>query len=482
MALLTGTSRVPAGRHSMPGPRELIAAPAGPDLLLGALALMIWTYVWRIQDLFPVLGALQINLLSTALAVGLFLLDRDPVRRIGRIRSPILFCALAMSLLAALGIPTSLWPSNSATFLLTGFLPNLALMVLLAASVRGTRDLRWIVLASVLGAIVHSLYVFLTFGVGSDGRMNDLIYYDANDLALVLVCTIAFTIFLFVSGGWRVRLLAVAAAVLLMVTLVKTGSRGGFVGLVAVLLYVLLRYRAIPRRIRFLVVVGGAGMLSLVASDAYWASIRTLGDPRQDYNWSGRATSGRMEVWSRGLGYLAAHPVLGVGLRNFPTAEGTLSEESRTRAERGAGFKWSAAHNSFLEVGVELGVIALALFIGMIVAALHALGRIRSAPLMGDAATLRDVALACTLSASLVGFIVSGFLVSAAYFSLLYVLLGLTMGFTKVHRLDQLRGAARPSDWERLMLLAHRRRPIGERVPLARRTRGAPALDSSKRG
>ena len=423
------------------------ASQAAPDPLLYALALMVWTYVWRVQDLVPVLSSFRINLIATAAAVGLFVIDRSPARRLGWLKTPILICALALVGVAIFGIPMSLYARRSATALITELIPNVLLMVMLAASIRGMRDLEWMALVNLLGACVYSLFVNLSGGSGPAGGLTNLVFYDANDLVLVLLCAIPFAILFVIRAEWRYRLLGASALILLILTVVSSDSRGGFIGFVAVSLYILFRYRAIPRRIRLGAVIGGFGLFSLVASDAYWEEIRGLTNPTQDYNWSGRSAEGRMEVWRRGLGYLADRPVLGVGLRNFPVAEGTLSPESRARAERGRGFKWSVAHNSFLEIGVELGLAGFAAFVGMIIATFRALGRIGSARSLRDSATLRTVALAGTLSASFIGYVVAGVFVSAAYYSFLYVLLGLTMGLIKIHR------------WRRLPSFAQRGRP-----------------------
>lgn len=50
---------------------------------------------------------------------------------------------------------------------------------------------------------------------------------------------------------------------------------------------------------------------------------------------------------------MCENPVLGSGPGTFTVAEGLAHE----------GGKWSAAHNSFVQIGAELGVSGLALFI-----------------------------------------------------------------------------------------------------------------------
>jgi O-antigen ligase len=183
----------------------------------------------------------------------------------------------------------------------------------------------------------------------------------------------------------------------------------------------------------------------------------TLRNPEQDYNWSGQSVEGRMEVWRRGVSYMISRPLFGVGMRNFSIAEGTLSEESRASEERGRGFKWSVAHNSFLEIGAETGVLGLGLFVGMLVFALRAMRRVRRRSRPNDRAPSRQVLFAYTLTASLLGFIVAGSFVSAWYFSYLYMVLGMAIGLTKIHRMGQ---ASVPDLETWRAVLASRRRAI----------------------
>ena len=439
MAPLNALARRTAVRHAEPPG----AAKSRPDALLWAIALMIWTSVWRIQDLVPIVGLLKLNLLATALALGLFVIDRDPARRTGWLQPAMVVCAVGLLCMSILGIPTSLWPRNSFMALVRELVPNLLLMGLLAASVRSLRDLEWLGVVMVLGACVYSLFALLRFGVDASGRLGDMAYYDANDLALVLLCTIPIALYLLLRGGWRRRLLAASSLALMGITFVESGSRGGFIALIAVLAFFLVAYRPIAPRVRLLAVLGGFGLFTIIAGESYWTKIRTLGDLQNDYNWSGRAPEGRMEVWRRGLGYLGDNPVLGLGLRNFSLAEGMLSEEAKARMERGRGFKWSAAHNSWLELGAELGVLGLLFFVGLLGYAFLALRRISRGPELSEAPTFGAVAWACTLSASLVGFCVAGSFISAEHFAVLYIVLGFTMALAKLQTLD----AVHALDW-----------------------------------
>jgi O-antigen ligase len=218
-----------------------------------------------------------------------------------------------------------------------------------------------------------------------------------------------------------------------MLALVKSGSRGGFLGMIAVMLYILLRYRAIPSTTRLFVAVAGILLAVLIGSDKYWKQMSTILTPTADYNWTD--PQGRKAVWTRGAGYVAHNPVFGLGVGAYPIAEGTISEISQQRASVGRGFKWSVAHNSFLETAAELGIPGLIVFLGFFVASIAALRKVRPGGIYEPGITERETALSQMLIGSLFGFAVSGIFVSAEYFSYLYFLLGLVVGLTKMLRL-----------------------------------------------
>jgi O-antigen ligase len=132
-----------------------------------------------------------------------------------------------------------------------------------------------------------------------------------------------------------------------------------------------------------------------------------------------------MDIWKRGLGYMVTHPLLGVGASAFSSAEGTLAPQA-ARQQRGIGFKWSEAHNSFIEIGAELGVLGLVLFVSLLAAGFRTLAPIRRGP-QGPPAFLAQA-----LTASLLSYAVSGFFLSAAYWAYLYALLGMIVGLAKV--------------------------------------------------
>ena len=434
MSIPAMTFQRPAtGRHPAVASAPANAEPR-PDRLMRAVALMLFTYVWRIQDAFPILGKLQLPLLALFAAVVMFASVRHPVRTINTIRNqPTSKLIIALAIIMLIGVPFSLWRGHSVDFLLKSYIPDVVFYVLVAATVRTVRDVEWYALMNLYGALVFATVVALFFSVGGDGRLGGLIYYDANDFALVMVCTIPFAFYFITKGnkGSR-RIAAVIALSMFLTAMVKSGSRGGFIGLIAVMLYILLFYRAIPSRTRLLITVGGLVLFFGFASDKYWSMMSTILHPTTDYNYT--SNEGRIEVWKRGTTYMLHNPVVGIGVAAYPMAEGG-SDLALSLQAQGKGFKWSVAHNSFLETGAELGLPGLAVFIAMLVVTAVALSRISRRGRWSPWVTTREISLAQMLIAAIVGFAVSGIFVSAEYFAYLYFLLALSVGLVKLVRM-----------------------------------------------
>jgi O-antigen ligase len=317
-----------------------------------------------------------------------------------------------------------------------------------AGAVRGGRDIERLTGAYLLGAAIYAAVVLVRFdtGEGSDWRFGRLYYYDANDFATFAVTAMPFGLY-FAHRGRTLfsRLSAIAALAVLSAAFVRSGSRGGFLALGAMGGFILLRYTAISFRARLAVLVLVGAVLLGTASDKYWQQMGTIVSDT-DYNQT--AETGRLQIWQRGVGYMLQNPIFGVGANNFSTAEGTLSPLAE-RQQFGIGVRWSAPHNSFLQVGAELGVPGLILFVGFIASAFVALRRSELGTGGALSSSQTPPGLTQALTASLIGFLVGAFFLSLAYSEILYTLIALgvavrTMnGVEKPGRRQSLAGARR---------------------------------------
>lgn len=400
------------------------------DLLLASVAAYLLTAVGRWHQTFPVLDLLKPTLVASALAIALLLLDPAPARRlVPALRTRPVQFALAVLVWALLSVPGALHTGGAFEVAVNGLLRTVVMFLVLVCAVRDVEDVRRVAYVYFIAVAVYSAVILGRFEVGYAGwRLGKLYYYDANDFATLAVTALPLGLYFGVTPGSIVqRVSAAVGSMAILIAFVWAGSRGGFLALVAVLLYLVFRFTAVPVRWRALSFVVTTLLLAATASEAFWTKMGTMLNPSEDYNLS--AEGGRVQIWTRGATYMLTHPVLGVGAGNFPNAEGTLSPLVRIRIF-GRGLKWSAPHNTFVQAGAELGIPGLLFFIGMIISAFVAIRaterRLRAAR--------APPSLPQALFASLLAFVVGGFFLSLAYSDMLYTLIGLAAGLAKTVR------------------------------------------------
>jgi O-antigen ligase len=214
-------------------------------------------------------------------------------------------------------------------------------------------------------------------------------------------------------GLWRV--LGVATTLLCIAVLPQTGSRGSSIGFaVTVFLFAIGQ----AGRIRAILAVGmcvGVVALWSTAPASFRDRMMMVGDSESDYNIT--ASQGRVQIWKRGLGYLAARPIFGVGVGNFETADGEYLRAN------GIGGKWSAPHNSYVESFVELGVVGGCIFLYLTFRGLRVAWTLTS--MAKRTSRLRAPPLRPEIFAALAGIAVSGMFLGFAYFWALFALWGL---------------------------------------------------------
>lgn len=401
------------------------AAPRRINVLRPVLIGVVLAYVWRVQDLVPGLAALKIPTLITVLAVALALVDPRVSRRLATLRHHRVWRLIPwFALCAVASVAFSIDLRGSVDFLARNFLPSLALALIVPACAFVMRDGERFAAVQVAGAAVYCAVILSLFHEDATGRLGSLIFYDANDLGMLLVCTLPLCMY-FVRHGRHVawRILALAVTVLIGIAIARTGSRGAFVGFVSVVAYLMLFSKDTPSRVRLAIVGIATALLLFGSGTKYGEMMSTIFHLENDYNWTG--DEGRLAIWDRGLGYVSERPLTGVGLNAFPKAEGTMSPMAR-RHEFGSGIKWSAPHNSFVQVGVELGIPALLLFVAVLFRSFMTARRLaRDARRTGDARYRCASDLAEAHAATLVGYVVSGSFLSQGYAPYLYFVIGM---------------------------------------------------------
>lgn len=342
-----------------------------------------------------------------------------------------------LAIISCLSIPFGISMGASAKFFIEEYSKVLLFGVLVLLGIRHSRDLYRMIWSFVIASgflAWLSIFVFRMRTARGDDfvRIQSGYSYDSNDIGVVAILGLCLTLLTFQVAKGKGKLLSVIIILALGMTIGRTGSRGAFVGLLAVggAMLVLLKNVSLDKRLGFMIVTMFG--LAIAAPPGYWDQMKTIFTPTVDYNWT--SETGRKEVMLRGLSYMMRNPVSGIGIDNFGRAEGLLSERASEREldPSLAGVKWSAAHNSFLQAAAEMGLPGIILFsllvFGSIVQCMRIRKRMPKHWYQGDQEERFLYYTSVYLPVALFGFAIGGFFVSFAYLDPIYVLAAFVAG------------------------------------------------------
>ena len=228
---------------------------------------------------------------------------------------------------------------------------------------------------------------------------------DNNDLARVLVLSVPLWWALAARGApaWS-RAIAAAGCMASLLAIVCTFSRGGFLALLVAVGVIAFSYSLWWQRAA--VFLGFVVVLVVLAPQPYLDRIATIAQPMADVSFRERT-----EIWRQGTEIGLAHALLGEGPGMFQ------QPDPRTATTR------RAPHNIFVELIAEVGIVGLAVFIWILIAALLSLHRVRR----GAADASWAHAASFGLEAALLAYLTASMALSHALASPLFVLIGLTL-------------------------------------------------------
>lgn len=327
-------------------------------------------------------------------------------------------------------------------YFLDHYVKVLIFFAALLVSIRRVEDLALLSWTFVISIGILTLLSVTVMDVRSTRSGLDRIagqgMFDANDIGMVILMGMPVARLVQQSAGRLGRWVAGAVLFTSPITIALTGSRGALIGFALVAPMMVMSLHKIPV-VRRVSILAGMGIVLVFAAPAgYWAQMETTFNAEEDYNYS--SDYGRIPIAKRGLYYMSRYPIFGLGVRNFPRAEGTISPIAEQRAAMGLSLMWVSPHNTFVQVGAELGLPALILWIGMHIAGILGLWRLRRRmPKSWERGTaqqrfLRD---ACQLlPVTWAGFGATSFFLTHAYTTPVYILLALTGGTIVFTRLE----------------------------------------------
>jgi O-antigen ligase len=416
--------------HPIPRSPRVIRRPTTTpglmtDITWVSLLLLTVVTISRVHQYVGMIGRLRPALVLFALAiVGAFLQRRVHMPNLlrfwpGRV-------LIALSVWACLSAVFGISLGSSANFILDSFAKTLLYTVMLIIAVQNWRDLSRLVWAVVIGVGILAWISVVVVGI-SKTRSNAT--FDANDVGLIMVMGIPLTVVILQTSGKWGKLFSIAVLLLSAVTVAKSQSRGAFIGMLVVGIGILLSLHAVSVFRRLAIVVAAAVALLVAAPEGYWDLIETLRNPTSDYNWDSQ--NGRKELAKRGIGYMLNYPVFGIGIHNFARAEGTISSKARDHLP-GTGLRWASPHNSYAEVGAELGIPGFLMWTSLVFGGMVGMRRLhRRLPSewrTGEAEQRFLYSLTAGLPVAMAGFAVTSFFVSFAYLDPVYILAAMTTG------------------------------------------------------
>ncbi len=405
-------------------------------------AVMIAILCYRVHEVFWLSQYLHPALIATYGGMALMLSRSSAAARKLAFEDQTFKIVLAYAAWMWVTVPLALWQGLAIQSALMG-LPICAsvLAILLCPPDRPT--LRYLSMAFCVGALLLAL---TSLGIGATvadqggERLTASGSFDSNDLAAAMAITIPIAIGVARRERGKRRLFAIAVALLFAAVIIKTGSRGGALALVAGALVFALGFDG-PRK--FYALAGLAALLSVgwvVSPPDFRARMQSLTNVEDDYNYT--AYGGRKQIWKRGRGYIMEHPLTGVGVGNFPVAEGDYA------AQLGRPAKWSAPHNAYLQAFAEMGIPGGLIFVAILFATAK-----RAWPMWKQTRSIGEWHRPEYLAA-LAAFAAGGYFLSQAYFYLLFGLCALIALADRARLLDRLgarhaasQGVARSAGW-----------------------------------
>ncbi len=356
-----------------------------------------------------------------------------------------------ITLLGVAFIPIASSPKESIDVLTDTFLKVVTIFILMINLLNTRERLRSIMRLVVICGTVLALLAILSYiqgkftvvTKGEEGTVVALritgavggIFGNPNDLATSLDLLIPLAVALAMMRRGLARAAYFACAVLLSIGVVVTFSRGGFLGLVMAAGWMLWKIGRRNRALTAFSFIFVLGVFMAVMPSGYSNRITSIFDSSSDPTGSSQA---RRDLLERAKDVASNHLIFGVGMGNYTIY--SLHEQR--------------AHNSFLEISAELGVIGLIAYLVMIFAPLRSLRRIgretsppqktfESAAHADD--QLETYYFSAAFQASLVTYIICSCFGSIQYLWFLYYPLAYAVSIRRIHEAESLAASELPA-------------------------------------
>jgi probable O-glycosylation ligase (exosortase A-associated) len=259
-------------------------------------------------------------------------------------------------------------------------------------------------------------------GVGPGGMLK-----DNNDFALAMVMNLPLLWYLSDEArdefrmGRVMRIGMRVAFVMTMMTVMATGSRGGFLAMGATLFFMSMKTRYKVPTLMGMALLGGLGLL--LAPAEYIDRLSTITEAKD------ASVVGRLVSWKVAGNMIKGNPIMGIGFKNMvwdyqsyvagiELPPGITEIPSRV------------AHNSYLQVWAESGTITFAVFMFILGSTILLARRLTKRTAGTIDAWVGRYGRA--IEVSFLGFMVGATFLNRAHFDLIYQLVGVAAAIPSV--------------------------------------------------
>jgi len=373
---------------------------------------------------------LRLSLLTgIALAIGTFLNRERFCAANKRIIAIILFWLLCFLSLIFSG---NIWTYEFDYFTKT------IIIILLVTGLVNTRQKFYLFCLVITGfiALYSARQGFVGFALGAQNQGG---HVGENNYYAVWLCTLFPFVWYMARVEHRkwIKYLFYICLPGMFLAVLNTWSRGGYLGIIAVIYYLAFQTKHKIRNIVLITILGmvGFGLLpSGIKEEAL--SIKTVEERSES------SALGRVHFWKIALIMTAKNPVLGVGFKNF---EKKYDEYDDSYGQYGHD---RSVHETFLQVLSENGVPAFLIFISCFVSVFTTGYMIRRRlKVLSPQDQARFKQWSFMLEGGLVGFSVCGLFVSAGYLDILWYLFALSIALDEIVKSEirNLRMNSKPS-------------------------------------
>ncbi len=286
------------------------------------------------------------------------------------------------------------------------------------------RVMMWVIaLSFAFYGVKSGLWGVMTMGRSSITTGPGGMLADNNDFALALAMSVPLCFHIGMSEKKEIlRKVFFVSIPLIMITVLLTGSRGGFLSLVGGIGVLIWRSRNRGLGIGIGVLLGILGLI--LAPSNVKDRLGTLQNVEED-----SSAKARFRSWAAGTRMALDNPVLGVGLNKFRSRY--MDYQPNPTAQELRGDNIFVAHNSYIQIWAETGSISFFLYAVLIAMSFRSCWRIRKLASRKYYSSWM-INYAVMFEASLTSFCIGSTFLNRGHFDLLYHYVALIMVFEKL--------------------------------------------------